>query len=275
MTIDFTPQPATIESIEEGVVDHHLFRFRLGSTLPIRPGKFFEISLRGIGAFPVSTAAASGEPLLEACIRRTGRVTDALYRLEAGDEVGIRGPFGQGFPLEMFDDRDALLIAGGLGMAPLRGVLHGLLQRQPGPRRMILLYGSHDPTQLLFRQELDKLADQERIELRYAVDTADEGFWTKPTALCRLGLVGELLEGLPLDPPQTSIAACGPPALYSCMLEELAALGIPAERIFATLERRMKCGVGLCCHCHTAGKAICVDGPVFSLATLRTMPGAI
>jgi NAD(P)H-flavin reductase len=275
MTAAFQPAPAVIESIDATVADNHLFTFRLAEPIFVAPGQFVELSIPGVGAFPVSTAAHPCGATFQACIRRAGRVTSALYRLDEGATVGIRGPFGQGFPLAAFAGRDALLVAGGLGMAPLRALLQALLEQRERVGEIILLYGSREPDAILFREELEGLAAAGTIKVRFSVDFATELPWSTDAYVCRIGLVTELLRDLMFAPAQTVAAVCGPPSLYGCVLEDLARLGIDPERIFATLERRMQCGVGQCCHCVTAGVFVCRQGPVFSLAELRGMEGAI
>ncbi|HKK00820.1 MAG TPA: FAD/NAD(P)-binding protein [Desulfuromonadales bacterium] len=275
MTVDFMPLSAKIETIDRTVEDNHVFTFRLGRPLPVAPGQFIEVSLAGLGAFPVTACGMVSDTAIPSCIRRAGRVTEGLYQLRVGDTVGVRGPFGNGFPLEHFWGKDALLIAGGLGMAPLRGLLHALLERRDEAGEIVLLYGSREPETLLFRDELESFERQGLIRLDFTVDFVSEVPWTPGSFVCKVGMVNELLQGLRIDPTRTVAAVCGPPALYGCVLEELASLGIPPERIFATLERRMKCGVGECCHCVTGGTFICRQGPVFSLAELRNIEGAI
>lgn len=275
MTVAFQPLPAVIESIDAAVADNHLFTFRLAGPMPIAPGQFVELSIPGVGGFPVSSAAHPVGETFQACIRRAGRVTSALYRLAEGAAVGIRGPFGRGFPLADFAGRDVLLVAGGLGMAPLRALLQALLAERKKVGEIILLYGSREPEAILFREELQRLSAAGQIKLRFSVDFATELPWSKDAWVCRIGLVTELLHDLTFAPERTVAAVCGPPALYGCVLEDLARLGIAPQRIFATLERRMQCGVGQCCHCVTAGIFVCRQGPVFSLAELRQMPGAI
>lgn len=274
MTLDFLPVPAVIESIDRTVADNHLFTFRLDTPMTVHPGQFVELSIPGAGAFPVSTAGRSGE-IFEACIRRAGRVTDALYRLREGSRVALRGPFGNGFPLEVLSGGDVLLVAGGLGMAPLMGLLQALLADRRRFGEIILLYGSRDPEAILFREQLESLARQKRFRLRFSVDFATELPWTENGFVCKVGLVTELLEDLEFAVGDAAAAVCGPPALYGCVLEELAELGVSPRRIFATLERRMQCGVGQCCHCVTSGIFVCRQGPVFSLEELRAMPGSI
>lgn len=275
MATDFLPVRAKIVDIDQTVPDNHVFTFLPERPLEVEPGQFFEISIPAVGSFPVSSCGLVKEQAILACIRRTGRVTDALYQLFVGSDIGVRGPFGNGFPLEQIANKDALLIAGGLGMAPLRALLLALLESGRQGRRLFLLYGSRQQESLLFKNELMGLADDGVLELRFSVDFTSSPADSVSDIYCRVGLVSELLEDLTFSPRQTCAVVCGPPALYKCILEELALLGVPPELIFATLERRMRCGIGECCHCVTAGTYICRDGPVFSLQQLRTMGGAI
>lgn len=273
--INFSPLAATLEAIETDVPDNHLFHFRLTQPLPIAPGQFVELSLPGIGAFPVSGATWPTSEILSLCIRRAGRVTSALYRLPVGATIGIRGPFGRGFPVENFLGRDVLLIAGGLGMVPLRTLLHWLLAHRQEIGEIILLYGSYDAGRLLFRREFERLVAAGTIRVAFSVDAPGDDPRGEGTIPRHTGVVGDLLHDLEFSPAKTVAVVCGPPVLYQHVLEKLAATGVPADAIYASLERRMKCGVGQCCHCVTAGVYICCQGPVFSLDELRTMPGAI
>lgn len=275
MTVDFLPVPAVIERIDRTLPDHHLFDFRPVRPLAVAPGQFVELSVPGVGAFAVSAAAYGLDHLFQACVRRTGKVTSALFRLEEGDEVGLRGPFGNGFPLDQFAGRDVLLVAGGLGIVPLRGLLQALLARRGEVGEIILLYGSREPEAILFKEELEGLAEAGRLRLSCSVDFATEIPWAADAFICKVGLVSELLEALRFAPEKTVAAVCGPPSMYGCVLEEIASLGIAPENIHATLERRMKCGVGQCCHCVTAGVFVCRQGPVFTLEQLRRMENAI
>ena len=275
MTDALLPVATVLHEIVPMVTDNHLFSFLPERPMALAPGQFVEITLPGIGSFPVSSCDQVRNGLITSCIRRAGRVTEALYHLEEGDVIGLRGPFGIGFQLELFRDQDAVLIAGGLGMAPLRALLHALLEDHHRTGRIIVLYGSRQPEMLLFRDELVKLSLEQQIELRFSVDFAEELSSLDGRVVCKIGLVNELLAGLTFTPRKTVAAVCGPPALYHCILEELALIGIPPAKIFATLERRMRCGVGECCHCVVAGRYICKDGPVFSLEQLRNMTEAI
>ena len=269
------PVAAVLETIRPMVDDNHIFTFLPEQPFDVAPGQFVEVSLPGVGSFPVSTCHPVLSGRIESCIRRAGRVTDALYRMDPGDRVGLRGAFGNGFDLKLFAGRDVLMIAGGLGMAPLRALMMTLLADDQHHGRIILLYGSREPKTLLFREELIELARLQKIELRFSVDFAADLSGPFNGVVCRIGLVNELLQDLQLEPQQTVAAICGPPALYSCLLDELSAIGVVEDRILVTLERRMRCGIGECCHCVAGGRYVCRDGPVFSLSDLRKMPGAI
>lgn len=275
MNANFLPIPARIEAVEPLAPEHRLFTLHPERPFELFPGQFIEITLPGIGAFPVSACTLVVDGRIRSCIRRAGRVTEALFRLEPGDLIGVRGPFGNGFPVEAFRGSGPLLIAGGLGIAPLRALLHALLAMPGEVGRTTLLYGAREPETLLFREELAALAAAGRIDLRLSVDFAEEFPCRELGVACEVGLVNELLGDVTFDPARTVAALCGPPALYRCVLEELAHVGIPAQRIFATLERRMRCGIGECCHCVTGGVFLCREGPVFTLDRLRTMEGAL
>ncbi|TLM65188.1 MAG: oxidoreductase [Deltaproteobacteria bacterium] len=275
MNAGFLPMPARIVAIEPLDRDHRLFSLRPAQPFDLRPGQFVEITIPGVGAFPVSACAPVAAGLLTSCIRRAGRVTEALFQLESGALLGVRGPFGNGFPVETFYGSDPLLIAGGLGIAPLRALLHALLAIPERVGRITLLYGTREPGALLFREELAGLAATGRIDLRLSVDFAEELSLEEWGVACEVGLVNDLLRAVTFDPARTVAALCGPPGLYRCLIEELARAGIPPQRIFATLERRMRCGIGECCHCVTGGVFLCREGPVFSLDRLRSMEGAI
>ena len=276
MTEQLLPISAVLEESRPLSGSDRLFTFRCERPVAVTPGQFVEISVPGVGGFPVSPCDLSRQMQLRACIRRAGRVTGALFDLPPGSTVGVRGPFGNGFDGAAFVGRDVLMIAGGLGIAPLRALLLALLEAG-SHSRLMLLYGSQDPTLVLFAEELVQLANQDRLELALAVDRKPDNGGNPALAgvPLRVGLVSSLLDDLVLEPGRTTAVVSGPPALYGGVMERLAGLGLAPERILATLERRMRCGIGECCHCVTGGVFLCLEGPVFALDRLRTMEGAI
>lgn len=238
------------------------------------PGQFLQLSLPGVGEIPLSYCGVpSRDGDIELCIRHVGHVTAPLKNAASGDSVGVRGPFGHGFPLSAYVGRDLLLIAGGLGIAPLRSLLLALLKQRELWGRLTLLYGARETGALLFVDEL--LAFQRRgvIELQLTVDRP--GYCINGPPECRVALLPALLEQLSLEPGRTCAAICGPPVVYPLLVSRLRLLGVADDRVHLSLERRMKCGIGRCGHCAVGTRLCCVDGPVFSLADLAGIEGAL
>jgi len=271
MDASLAPCPAQVAAIEPLNDEVRVFTFRHNHALSVAPGQFAEISIPGIGGFPVSACGYVATGMFQACIRRVGRVTEALFRCRVGDEVGLRGPLGKGFPLSAFAGKDLILIAGGLGIAPIRALLQRVMGTSAG--RISLLYGAQRRADLLFLQELTNLGEQGRLRLRLAVEEplapgSSPKVWSRGTVI-------DLLTEFNADNPRQMAVACGPPQMYVALRAKLAQLGLPAEAVFATLERRMRCGVGECGHCVAGGRYVCTEGPVFSLRELDSMPGAL
>jgi sulfhydrogenase subunit gamma (sulfur reductase) len=234
-----------------------------GRSLGHRAGQFVELSSFGIGEAPISLCSApiaSGR--FELCIRDMGGVTSHLQRLGAGDTVGVRGPYGNGFPLEAMAGKDCLIVAGGIGLAPLRSLVQSLLVARSRYGRLVVMYGAREPGELLFGDDLAAWA--EHAEVMVTVDRPVEG-WTG-----HVGVVTTLFSEVKLGPPRALVAAVvGPPVMYRFVLAELAAHYVPDDQIFISLERRMRCGVGKCGHCKVDGREVCIHGPVFSGAEVK------
>jgi NAD(P)H-flavin reductase len=238
------------------------------------PGQFLELSLPGIGEIPISYCGLpSPDGAIELCIRHVGHVTLPLQHAVCGDTLALRGPFGHGFPLEAYRDQDLLLIAGGLGMAPLRSLLLALQENRVRYGNVTVLYAARQSGKLLFLEELLELQKQRQIDLHLAVDRHDDVLELPPG--CRVALLPTLLDELELDQQRTYAALCGPPIVYPQLLTELQRYGIADNKIHFSLERRMKCGVGQCGHCAVGTYLCCVDGPVFSQQQLSGTAGAL
>lgn len=271
------PLPAVISAIRALTADTSLLTLRTEADHPVAasflPGQFLELSLPGVGEFPVSYCGVpSLDGNLELCIRHVGHVTTPLKSAAPGDAVGVRGPFGHGFPLSAYGGQDLLLIAGGLGIAPLRSLLLTLLNQRELWGRLTLLYGARETGALMFLDELLEFQRRGVIELQLTVDRP--GYCINGPPECRVALLPALLEQLALEPGRTCAAICGPPVVYPLLVSGLRRLGLADDRIHLSLERRMKCGVGRCGHCAVGTRLCCVDGPVFSLAELAGKEGA-
>ncbi len=232
------------------------------------PGQFVMVSLPGIGEAPFSLAALPGEGTadgtFEMLIRRIGRLTNLITQLKAGDTLYVRGPYGRRVAWDQFEESNLILLAGGLGLAPLRSFVRRALGRRDRFGRIDLLVGARSPDELLFRTDLLVWASrQDDVHVHLTVDAAREG-WDG-----RIGVITSLLDGLAVDSAGTVAFLCGPPVMYRHCLRRLLAMGLYEHNLWLTLERRMKCGLGLCGNCQVDGHYLCSEGPLVSYREVR------
>ncbi|MGZ4596395.1 MAG: FAD/NAD(P)-binding protein [Actinomycetes bacterium] len=234
-----------------------------GVPLRFTAGQFTMLHAFGVGEVPISI---SGDPtagdLLQHTIRDIGGVTHALAAAEPGDTLGVRGAFGHGWEVGDGAGGDVLLVAGGIGLAPLRPALLEVLARRAEFRRVVLLYGARSPEELLYEPELESWRGRLGLEVGVTVDQAE------PTWRGQVGLVTELIPRAALDPERTLALVCGPELMMRYVGADLCHVGVPADRVRLSMERNMKCGVGLCGHCQLRELFLCVDGPVLPLDCL-------
>lgn len=231
-----------------------------------RPGQFMMVSIPHHGEAPISISSTPSRPgSLELSVRKAGALTTAMHALQEGNILGLRGPYGKPFPLESFTGRDLVFVAGGIGLAPLRSVITFCLDNRQEFGTMTLLYGSRSPQDVAFQSDIKKWQEKEGMECLLTVDTTGPGW------LGNIGVVTTLLGRITPDFSRTSAIVCGPSMMIRFVLAELSRMGFKDEDVITTLERHMKCGVGVCRHCHMDKTLVCVDGPVFSLAQLRTL----
>lgn len=273
----YAPQAAKITRIVELTQDVRLFDLRfqdptLAERFNYKPGQFVELSILGVGEAPFSLPSSpTRRGFFQLGIRRVGTLTNYLFdRIREGDAVGIRGPLGNGFPVELFRGQDVLLLAGGLGMVPLRGLLMYILDQREQFGRVILLAGFRSPQVVLFREELESVSRRGDAEILLSVDDPQGLPWRGS-----VGVVTELLEQVSVDPKRTYAVACGPPVFYKFMLEKVVKMGLARDRIYLSLERRMECGLGKCGHCGVGYTFTCLHGPVFSYWDALNLPELI
>ena len=272
----YAPHNARIVGVQRMVEDNHLFTFRfvdpeIARSFSHRPGQFIMLSIPGAGEAPISISSSPTRPhVLELCVRRAGRVTDALYRMRVNDLVGIRGPYGNGFPVEEMVGGDVLMAAGGLGMAPLRSLLWYTLDNRSQFGKLTLMYGGRNPESMLYRNEMSSLVDRPDIHTLLGVDADPSGTWKYH--VCRLA---DLFDFADIDPRTTHAAVCGPPIVYRFILQRLLKLGFSKDRILMSLERHMKCGLGKCGHCSIGYKYTCIHGPIFTYWDAINLPEMI
>ncbi len=229
-----------------------------------RPGQFLEVGVFGAGEVPISISSPPGlDGPLRLTVRAAGVVSGLLTRARAGDVLGVRGPLGNAFPLEEHEGRDVVFVAGGIGLAPLRSLLWEMLLRRERYGRILVLHGARAPQDLLYTWQYEEWQRQ-GVEVWLSADHGD-GEWEKGIAPPRtVGVITGLFDRLALDPARAVAFLCGPPVMIRVACSRLVEdLGFAPERLVATLERHMKCGVGKCGHCVVVDRYVCVDGPVF------------
>ena len=265
----YLPHPARIARVTPVTAMEKLFTLELLDHIALghEPGQFVEISVFGVGEAPISISSSPSRSngTFELCVRRAGDLTGVLHQMQPGDIVGVRGPFGRGFPIDRFRGKDLLFAPGGLGLAPLRSLINQVLDERGKFGRVIILYGAKHPTELLFNDELAQWSGRDDIELHVSVDRPDAD-WKG-----NVGVITTLFPRVQVYARNTVAVTCGPPAMYRFVLMELLGKGIPEGNIWLSLERRMKCGVGKCGHCQINQVYACQSGPVFSYADIKGM----
>jgi sulfhydrogenase subunit gamma (sulfur reductase) len=261
-----------VERIDEAA---GIFTLRLRFTNPaeqgvygFQPGQFNMVYLYGVGEVAISIVSdPRDEHLYDHTIRVVGRVTRGLAQLQAGHAVGVRGPFGRGWPLQEAEGRDVLIVTGGLGCAPTVSVINYVLNRRERYGRLIIMQGVKHANDLLWRERYAQWAQQADTQVIIA---ADEGVRLWPW---HVGRVTDLFDSIHLNPKNTVAMMCGPEGMMHAAVQQLTQRGIDEAAIYLSMERNMQCAVGHCGHCQYGGKFICKDGPVFSFPEVKELFG--
>jgi sulfhydrogenase subunit gamma (sulfur reductase) len=257
-------QPATIvEKIREAEdIDTYRLRFvdeQVRRSYRFAAGQFNMVYLFGVGEVAISVVSDPDEPeSLDHTIRVVGRVTKAIAQLQPGDELGIRGPFGHGWPLEAIRGKDIVIVTGGLGCAPVVGAIEYVFRRRSQYGNVKILHGVKTPHDLLFRERFDAWRRHPDTQVLLTSDQPDK------TWHYHVGVVTELFEQVAVDPARTVVLMCGPEIMMRLGAPILIERGVPAAAIYVSLERHMECGIGLCGHCQMGPYFLCKDGPVMS-----------
>jgi sulfhydrogenase subunit gamma (sulfur reductase) len=267
---NFLPQIGKIVEMADMTAKDRYFRVELEKPLGHRPGQFVMVSVLGLGEAPISISnGPTKDNTLEMVIRRIGRLTQAIHELKIGDQLGIRGPYGSGFKMEDFYNKDVLFVAGGLGLVPLRSLITPVVAESKRFGSITLISGCRNPSEELYRDQLKKWTDA-GVKVIRLVDATENMPWEFGT-----GLVTDPIPKLEMNAEKTVAALCGPPVMYKFVIKALSAKKVNNEQIFVDLERRMKCGVGKCGHCQINKIYCCQDGPVFRFSDLSGIPEAL
>ena len=270
----YSPRPATIKRTKQMTESEKFFEIKLDDGKPLghQPGQFVQLSIFGVGEAPISISSSPTKPerdVFEICVRKVGTFTGALHKLGVKDKLGVRGPFGRGFPIDEFKGNDILIIAGGLGIVPLRSLINFILDRKRDFGTVTLLLGCKQPKERLFTDETAKWGHMTNINYACTVDKAD------PHWKGNVGVITTLIPGVHIDVNRTYAVVVGPPIMYKFVIAELLKKGIPANQIILSLERRMKCGMGKCGHCQINNLYVCKDGPTFTYAQIKGLEEAL
>ncbi|MBD3224403.1 MAG: oxidoreductase [Caldithrix sp.] len=268
----YYPVMSDILSVETLTAMEKRFQIAMPENQPLnhKPGQFVEVSLFGFGEAPISICSSpTRSPNFELTVRATGRLTDKMHMLEAGSRLGIRGPFGHGFDVDVFKGKDVLFVAGGIGLAPLKSLIDYTLDKREDFNKVKIIYGTKNPAEILFPKAIEEWRQKDDVEFDMTVDRADKS-WKG-----NVGVITTIIPPLQLDVENTVVAVCGPPVMYRFVLMALKAKRIPDDNIYISLERRMKCGVGKCGHCQINDVYVCQDGPVFHYPHVKSLEEAI
>jgi NAD(P)H-flavin reductase len=269
MTASDPMVPKLFEIIGRRKETHDSFTLELesphgGEISGFKPGQFNMLYVYGVGEVPISI---SGDPDKTSTFihttRAVGTVTNEMSRLRKGQMVGVRGPYGTTWPVEIAEGQDVVIIAGGIGLAPLRPAMYHMLANREKYGRIILLYGARTPEDMLYPNELQKWRSRFDLEVNVTVDTAMRGWSGK------VGVVTKLFPKIMLDPLDTIAMICGPEIMMHYSILELQQQGISVDKIYVSMERNMKCATGFCGHCQLGPTFICKDGPVFRFEDIK------
>lgn len=267
--------PLEAEVVERIQESPTIFTLRLGFTDPVKhaafrfaPGQFNMLYLYGVGEIPISIVSdPDDERLFDHTIRVVGRVTRGMTQLKAGDRLGVRGPYGRGWPLKQAEGRDIMVITGGLGCAPVVSVINYVIRRREKFRRLIIMQGVKHSDDLIWRNQYSQWSKLRDTQVLVAADVG-VALWP-----WHIGRVTELFDQVAIDPVRAMVMMCGPQGMMQVAVEQLHKRGVHEDNIYLSMERSMNCAVGLCGHCQYGARFVCRDGPVFSYSEARPLFG--
>ena len=262
------PWPGTVREVTKETPDTFTLKVSRENkdAQTFEPGQFSMLWVFGVGELPISISGdpADGDHLIYT-VRSVGKATDALVGQKPGTDIGIRGPFGTGWPMEAARGRDVVIVAGGIGLAPLRPAIYEVLHNRERYGRLVLLYGARSPRELLYRKELAAWARQPDTQVLVTVDYGGLGWHG------HVGVVTTLFKYARLQPAKSIAMICGPEIMMRFVTRQLEQYGVTAGNTYLSMERNMKCAVGFCGHCQYGPHFICNDGPVFPYTRIRPL----
>ena len=263
----YLPVEATVEKIIDETPDIKTFVLKPRREIKFRTGQFVQLTIPGIGEAPFTPSSSPHQTeKIELTVMKAGLLTDKLHEMGEGEIVGIRGPYGRGYPIDDFYDKEVLILGGGVGMAPLRSLLLTLLEDVDKFRRIVLCYGARTPEDIVYKYIFPEWKKKERLEILRSVDKAAPG-WQETE-----GLVTVLLDKVKMNLRNSVAVVCGPPIMMKFSTLKLMDLGYKPENIYLSMEKNMSCGLGKCGHCALGKYYVCKDGPVFRYDLIKDIP---
>ncbi|MFA5410968.1 MAG: FAD/NAD(P)-binding protein [Candidatus Omnitrophota bacterium] len=260
----YRPIEATVEEIIAETATIKTFVLRPKESFEFKTGQFIELTLPGIGEAPFTPSSDPNiKDKIDVTIMKVGRATSLLHALSKGASLGIRGPYGRGYPLEKFSGKDVLIVGGGVGLAPLRSLLFSLFAEIDKYNKVVLCYGARTPQDIIYKDALPEWARKKKVKILTSVDIGDPG-WKG-----NVGLVTTILKDLPIDLKKAVSVVCGPPIMMKFVTLKLLDIGFKTEDIYLSMEKNMSCGLGKCGHCRIGKFYACKDGPVFTYEELK------
>lgn len=264
------PEPAEIVEKRSYGPSIHAYRLRLIASdarprFDFVPGQFNMVYVPGVGEVAISISSDPDDETLEHTIRIVGRTTRVIDGLGPGDVLGLRGPYGTGWPLQEARWKDVVVVTGGVGCAPVTGAIDYMFRRRANYGRLTIVHGVKKPSDLIHRERFESWRRQADARVLLTTDQPDRA-WRD-----RSGVVTELFDEIEFDPSRTVLLMCGPEIMMQYAIQNLRRRGLSSERIFVSLERNMKCAVGLCGHCQLGPEFVCKDGPIFRLSRVERL----
>lgn len=263
---------AYIESEIIDIVDEtpniKTFRLKPRSNIGFRAGQFMDVTVPGIGEAPFTPSSNHNDAdKLDFTIMKAGRVTSILHDMKKGDVVGVRGPYGLGYPLDAFKSKEVFIVGGGVGLAPLRALIYALFNEADDYKKIIVKYGARTPKDIVYKDEIQSWKDRARhVDVEITTDIGDE-VWKG-----NVGLVTTILKDLKLDMDNAVSIVCGPPIMMKFVTFKLLDIGFKDSQVYLSMEKNMSCGIGKCGHCRIGPYYACKDGPVFTYDKIKDLP---
>ncbi|MCM8786576.1 MAG: FAD/NAD(P)-binding protein [Candidatus Omnitrophica bacterium] len=260
----YLPQKVKIEKIIQETPTIKTFTFKSDGSFSFKTGQFVELTYPGIGEAPFTPSSNPfNKEYFEVTIMKVGRVTELFHNAKEGDTLGLRGPYGNGYPLEEFEGKDILIVGGGVGLAPLRSLIFALLEEIDKYNKILIRYGARTPKDIVYKDYLKEWAKIKKVDLVVTVDVP------QPDWDGNVGVVTTILKDLSFELKNAVSVVCGPPIMMKFVTLKLLEIGFSPSKIYLSMEKNMSCGLGKCGHCRLGKYYICKDGPVFRFEDIK------